>query len=194
MLKNLYFWVLDQAKNPYAKWILFGLAFIESSVFPIPPDVLLIAMVLSHRKQWFSCFLICLIGSVLGGIFGYFLGSGFWHIVGPWFLNHVFSEELFSNVQNLYKQYDFWIVFTAGFTPIPYKVFTITAGVAQVNIITFIMASIFGRGGRFIIVAFLINYFGEPIKVFIEKYFNLLTIVFMIMLVAGIWALKFAAH
>lgn len=194
MLKKLYFWVLEQAKNPHAKWILFSLAFIESSVFPIPPDVLLIAMVLSHRKQWFSSFLICLVGSVLGGLFGYFIGSGLWHIVGPWFLEHVFSENLFLKVQNLYQQYDFWIVFTAGFTPIPYKVFTIAAGVAQINPMTFIVASIFGRGGRFFLVAFLLYCFGEPIKVFIEKYFNILTLLFVILLIGGIWAIKFFAH
>lgn len=194
MIKKLYDWVLDLAEKPHAMMALFAIAFIESSVFPIPPDVLLIAMVIANKQKWIKYFLVCLLGSVLGGCFGYLIGFSFWHAVGPWFLNHVFSEALFNKVQELYIQHDFWIVFTAGFTPIPYKVFTITAGVTEINLVTFIFASIFGRGGRFFLVALLLHHFGPPIKSFVEKYFNYVTIAFSILLIGGFILLKNFAH
>lgn len=194
MFRKLYNWVLKQAKTPYAESVLFWVAFVESSVFPIPPDVLLIAMVLSCRERWFRYFFICLAGSVLGGMAGYFIGYGIWEAVHSWFFAHVFSEAAFEKVRSLYERYDFWAVFTAGFTPIPYKVFTIAAGVAKLDFIRFVLASIAGRGGRFIIVAFLLHRFGEPIRNFIEKYFNYVTIAFTILLIGGFVAIKYFAH
>ena len=194
MLRKLYDWVLNLAEKPHALLALFVIAFVESSVFPIPPDVLLIAMVIANKKNWLKCLSVCLTGSVLGGAFGYFIGFSFWQAVGPWFLEHVFSEAIFHKVQELYTQHDFWIVFTAGFTPIPYKVFTITAGVAEINVFTFMLASLFGRGGRFFLVALLLHHYGPPIKAFIEKYFGYVTIAFTVLVIAGFWAIKHFAH
>lgn len=194
MLRRLYDWVLEQSRSKYAEWALFWLAFAESSFFPIPPDVLLITMVLAEKQKWVRYFVICLFGSVLGGAAGYFIGLGFWGATSPFFLEHVFSEEAFRRVQGLYMRYDFWIVFAAGFTPIPYKVFTITAGVAAIDFPQFVLASIFGRGGRFILVAYLLHKFGAPVRGFIEKYLNYLTIVFTILLIGGFWLVKHSLH
>lgn len=194
MLRKLYNWVLDLARSRHAQVALFLIAFAESSFFPIPPDVVLITMVLAARTRWFRYFLICLAGSVLGGIAGYGIGMGLWEVVGPWFLSHIFPETVFNHVRELYQMHDFWIVFTAGFTPIPYKVFTITAGVAQINFPMFILASFFGRGGRFILVGFLLYKFGEPIRAFIEKYLGLLTIAFSVLLIGGFVLIKHLLH
>lgn len=193
-LKKLYNWTLDQAKGAHAERALFFIALIESSFFPLPPDILLVVMVLADRAKWLRYFGICLAGSVIGGAIGYFIGLGLWEAVGPFFLNHIFSQEKFDKVQGLYESYNFWIVFAAGFTPIPYKVFTIAAGVAAINFPIFVFASILGRGGRFIIVSYLLHKFGEPIRTFIDKYFGLVTIAFTILLVAGFYAIKFVLH
>lgn len=191
MLRRLYDWGLEKAKSPHAQAILFFIAFAESSFFPLPPDVLLIVMVLSHRERWLRYFGICLAGSVLGGIAGYYIGYGAWELVQSWFFEHIFSEAAFHRVQQLYITYDFWIVFTAAFTPIPYKVFTISAGVAQIDLLHFMVASLIGRGGRFILVAFLLHQFGAPMKAFIEKYFNWITIVFTIFLIGGFFLIRY---
>ncbi|OGW84332.1 MAG: cytochrome B [Omnitrophica bacterium GWA2_52_8] len=189
-LRKVYDWSLNQARSPHAQSALFLIAFAESSFFPVPPDVLLIAMVLAHREKWLRYFWICLTGSVLGGIAGYGIGLGVWEIVHPWFYGHVFSEQTFDKVRQLYAQHDFWIVFIAAFTPIPYKVFTITAGVTQINFLSFVMASVIGRGGRFILVAGLLYFFGEKVHGFIDKYFNILTVVFTLLLIGGFVLIK----
>ena len=194
MFRRLYDWVLEKAKSRHAERALFCIAFAESSFFPVPPDILLIAMVLSDREKWIRFFLICRVGSVVGGIAGYAIGYGVWEVVHPWFFQYVFSEGAFEKVRGLYARYDFWMVFAAGFTPIPYKVFTIAAGVASLNVPRFVLASIFGRGGRFILVAYLLYHFGAPIRAFIEKYFNYVTIAFTILLIGGFYALKYLAH
>lgn len=194
MLRKMYDWALEQAAGKHAERALFLIAFAESSFFPIPPDVLLIAMVLAGREKWRRYFFICLIGSVLGGALGYLIGLGVWEAVKPFFLNHIFSEAAFNRVREIYRQYDFWAVFAAAFTPIPYKVFTITAGVAQIDFPRFMAASLVGRGGRFILVAYLLHRFGAPIRSFIERYFNLLTIAFTALLVGGFVLVKYVLH
>lgn len=194
MIRALYDWTVKQAASKYAPWVLFLIAFAESSFLPIPPDILLIALILLHRQRWFVFFLICLVGSVTGGIAGYYIGFGLWEAVGPWFLDHVFSVAVFDKVRQLYIDHDFWVVFIAAFTPIPYKVFTISAGVAHLSLPSFIIASIVGRGGRFIIVSLLLYKFGPPIKAFIEKYLGLVTIILTVLLIGGFYALKFLAH
>ena len=194
MLRKTYDWVLQQAQTKHAERALFLVAFIESSVFPIPPDVLLMALVLARREKWLRYFAICLAGSVLGGLLGYCIGYGFWEALGPWFLNHVFSQQVFDKVQMLYQKYDFWIVFAAGFTPLPYKVFTITAGVAHIQLPQFMLASVFGRGGRFILVAGLLHHFGAPIKAFIERYLGVLTLVLTALLIGGFVLIKYILH
>ena len=194
MLKRLYNWVLHWAATPYAEVALFLIAFAESSFFPLPPDILLIAMVLACEKKWLRYWVICLAGSVLGGMAGYAIGYGVWQAVSPWFFQYIFSEEVFLKVQNLYQTYDFWAVFVAGFTPIPYKVFTIAGGVAGINFGTFVVASCASRGGRFFLVAVLLRIFGPKVKPFIDKYFNLITIVFVILLIGGFVAIRYLVH
>ncbi|HOW60003.1 MAG TPA: YqaA family protein [Candidatus Omnitrophota bacterium] len=194
LFRKLYDWGLKQAELPHAERALFWVAFAESSFFPLPPDVLLIAMVLASRAKWFRYFWICLVGSVLGGIAGYGIGFGGWQMVQGWFFTYIFSETVFMKVQHLYQQYDFWIVFAAGFTPIPYKIFTIAAGVASIDPWRFIVASIFGRGGRFILVAGMLYLFGPRIRTFIEKYFNLVSLLFCALLIGGFWVVKYVLH
>ena len=193
-LRKLYDWVLSWAETPYGAIALFVLAFAESSFFPIPPDALLIALVLGARKKAFKFALICTVGSISGAVFGYLIGHYLWWIhnnefssLATFFFSNFpgFSNEMFFRIQGLYNQYNFWIVFTAGFTPLPYKVFTVSAGAFNVNFPLFIIASIIGRGARFFLVATLIWKFGPPIKNFIDKYFNLLAIIFTILLISG---------
>lgn len=189
-LRGLYDWGLEQARSRHAEWALFWVAFAESSFFPLPPDVLLIATVLADRQKWLRFFSIALAGSVLGGMAGYLLGMGLWEVVHPWFFAHVFSEATFEKVRRLYIRYDFWAVFTAAFTPIPYKVFTIAAGVTAINFIVFVLASIVGRGGRFFLVAFLLFWYGPPIRSFVERYLNWITLVFTVLLIGGFFVLR----
>jgi membrane protein YqaA with SNARE-associated domain len=180
-MRRLYNWVLKWADSPYSVTALFILAFTESVFFPVPPDVLLIALALGAAGKAFRYAFICTIGSVSGALAGYALGTFIWlrpdgefSQVAMFFFNNIpgFSVGLFNNIKTLFNNYDFWVIFTAGFTPIPYKVFTISAGVFDLNILAFFIASLVSRGARFFLVAWLILRFGPGIKTFIEKYFN----------------------
>lgn len=192
IFRRLYDWVLHWANTPYGVPALFLLALAESSVFPVPPDVLLLALSISVPLRSFRFALICSVGSVLGGVLGYGIGYLLWEGVSPFFFNHVpgFSEQAFTRVQDLFAQYDFWVVFTAGFTPIPYKVITIGSGVFQINFPIFFMASAVSRSLRFFLVAALVHYFGASIRGFIEKYFNILSIVFLLLLLGGFFLIE----
>jgi membrane protein YqaA with SNARE-associated domain len=190
MLKRIYDWVLHWAETPYGTWALFFLAFAESSFFPIPPDVLLIAMAISIPKKSFRFALVCSIGSVMGGAFGYFLGLQFMEFIGQPIIAFYGVNHKFDYIQQLYNNYDAWAVAIAGFTPIPYKVFTIAAGACKINFSIFILASLLSRSARFFIIGGLIFAFGSPIKSFIDRYFNVLAIVFMVLLIMGFIAIK----
>ncbi len=198
-MKKTYDWVLSWANSPFGTIALFFLAFAESSFFPIPPDVLLIALALGKRKKSFYYAFICSLGSILGGIFGYYIGSFLWYSgndyssVAKWFFDYIpgFSELRFEHIRDLYENYSFWVVFTAGFSPIPYKLITITAGVCKINFFIFLLASSISRSARFFLVAMLIFIFGERIKNFIDKYFNMLTLVFTSLLIGGFLILKY---
>lgn len=199
-LRKLYNWMLHWAETPYGPIALFLIAFAESSFFPIPPDALLIALVLGSKTKAFKFALNTTIGSVLGGIFGYLIGYYVWWSspgefsgVANFFFGYIpsFTHELFYDIQKLFEQYNFWIVFTAGFTPIPYKVFTIAAGAFDVNFIMFMLASIISRGARFFLVAALLWKYGEPIKNFIDKYFDWLALAFTVLLIGGFVVIKF---
>ncbi|MBO5464898.1 MAG: DedA family protein [Alistipes sp.] len=192
MVKRLYDWVLSWGNSKWGALALFVLAFAESSFFPIPPDVLLIALCLGAVKRSFRFALICLVGSILGAAGGYAIGYYLWQntageytALANWFFAHVFTEESFLQVKGLYDEYDFWIVFTAGFTPLPYKLFTISGGLFKIDLVMFFVASIVSRGLRFFLIAGLIWKFGAPIKTFIDKYFNLLAILFTVLLIGG---------
>ncbi len=193
LVRRLYDWVLHWAETPYGALALFIIAFAESSFFPIPPDVLLIALAISKPKRAFYFATICTAGSVLGGMFGYLIGWGLWSSLDGLFIPHVFSQASFDMVANLYQDNAFVAILTAAFTPIPYKVFTITAGVTKISFLTLILASLLGRTGRFFAVSTLIFVFGKPVKRFIDKYFDLVTIAFMILLIGGFVLIKYLA-
>lgn len=195
-LRRLYDWVLSWAHTPYGAPALFLLAMAESSVFPIPPDVLLIALCLGKRERWLYYAGVCSVGSILGGLIGYGIGWGLWQAVDQFFFQYVpgFTPDNFHFVQDIYRDYDFWFVFVAAFTPIPYKVITITAGVFGINLVMFLIATVIGRSARFFLVAFLLFRFGEPISAFIDKRFNMLTIVFAVLLVGGFYVIRFVLN
>lgn len=191
-VKWLYEWVLHWAQTPYGVPALAVLAFAESSFFPVPPDVLLIALCLGLPGRAFYFAAVCSVFSVIGGAAGYLIGWVVWEQVQGFFFRFVFSPAVFEKVSELYHTYDFWAVFVAGFTPIPYKVFTVAAGVFELDFTRFMLASVVSRSARFFLVAALIWKFGPPIKVFIDKYFNMLTIAFVVLLVGGFAILKLA--
>ncbi|MEK7309997.1 MAG: YqaA family protein [Planctomycetota bacterium] len=189
-LKRLYNWVLSWAESPWGAWALFVLAVTESSFFPIPPDILLIALGLSIPAKSFRYALICSVGSVLGGVIGYYIGYGLYETVGSYLVNLYNMQDAFAKISLMYQDNAFMAVAIAGFTPIPYKVFTIAAGVFRVNLGIFIIASVLSRSARFFIVATIIRFGGAPAKKFIDRYFNLLTIIFTVLLIAGFLAVK----
>jgi len=186
-VRRLYDWVLHWAETPYGVAALFVLALAESSFFPIPPDPLLIALCLGAASKSLRFALIATSASVLGGIIGYGIGAGAWDLAEPWFYQYVpgVSPEAFEQVRALYDRWDFWAIFFAGLTPIPYKVFTLSAGVFSINFGIFVIASVLSRSIRFFVLAGLIFKFGKPIASFIDRYFNLLAWIFGIMLLGG---------
>jgi len=186
-IRRLYDWVLSWAYTPYGVTALVLLCFAEASVFPIPPDPLLMALCLGAPARSFRFAAWATAASVVGGILGYLLGWGAWALVDDFFFGWVpgVTPEAFASVQSLYNEYDFWAVFLAGLTPLPYKVFTLSAGVFAINFPIFVVASILSRGIRFFLVAALIWKFGPPVSRFIDRYFNLLTLIFGLLLVGG---------
>ena len=192
MVKSLYDWMLHWAETPYGSWALGLLAFAESSFFPLPPDPLLIALALGapHKALWFA--LVCSAASVAGGILGYLIGMGLMGTVGNRILRFYGAEGKWDSIKQLFDRYDAWAVAIAGFTPIPYKVFTIAAGAFRIRFATFVIASIVGRSARFFLVAGLIYFYGDVIRTFIDRYFNLLSIVFIVLLVLGFLLVKLA--
>lgn len=190
-LRRLYDWVLHWAETRYAVPALFLLAFSESSFFPVPPDVLLIALAISIPRKAFSYALICSIASVLGGMLGYLIGYQFMEVLGNRIIAFYGVMDQWSYVGQLYNTYAAWAVGIAGFTPIPYKVFTIAGGAFKIDFLVFVLASAVSRSARFFIVAALIYFFGAPIRAFIDKYFNILVIVFTVLLVGGFVLIKY---
>ncbi len=190
-LRSGYDWVLHWAGTPYALPALFMISFVESSFFPIPPDVLLIAMVVAVPALWFRFSLWCSIASVLGGMFGYFIGYQFMDLVGQHIVDFYHLQDKFDKIGGLYDEHQGWAVAAAGFTPLPYKIFTLAAGTFKIDFPTFVAASAISRSARFFLVGFLIYKFGPPVKALIEKYFNLFSIVFFVSLVLGFYLLKF---
>ena len=191
VIRRLYDWVLHWAETPYGTLVLVILAFSESSFFPVPPDILLIALAISIPKRSFFYALLTMVSSVVGGILGYYIGIGLMEAVG-WKIVHFYhAEELFHHLFEVFNKYNFWAVLTAAITPIPYKVFTISAGAARTDFTIFMIASILGRSIRFFTVGTLIYFFGERIKHLIDKYFNILSIVFVILLIGGFVVVKY---
>lgn len=190
-LKGLYDWTLSWAYTPYGTVALAAVAFAESSFFPIPPDLLLIALSVAIPKRAFYYVLVSSVFSVLGGIFGYYIGVAMYDTVGRLIIQTLQYERYFDLVGKMYADNAFLAILSAAFTPIPYKVFTIAAGVWRIDIGTLILASVIGRTGRFLLVGAMIYFFGARIKTFIEKYFNILSIAFFILVAAGFLAIKY---
>jgi len=183
-------WVAHLATSPWGAVFLFSIAFAESSFFPIPPDVLMIPLCLQSPKSAFFFAGICTVGSVLGGAFGYFIGlKG-----GRPLLKRFLAESKILTAERLYQKYDVWAIGIAAFTPLPYKVFTVTAGLFQLNFKKFVLMSIIGRGARFFIVATLLFFFGETVQHYINKYLNVFSLVFVVLLVLGFIAVKHYAE
>lgn len=193
IVRRLYDWMLSWAESKWGAIALFLFALCESIFFPVPPDVLLIALCIGCVSKSFKYAAICTAGSVLGAIVGFGLGAFCWELVDSWFIPSIFSQEAFDNVGLKYSEWNFWLVFTAGFTPIPYKLITISAGVflGVADFWIFIIASLVSRGARFMLVAGLIYKFGAPIKKFIDKYFNLCALAFTVLLIGGFVLIKY---
>lgn len=191
LLRKTYDWILHWSATKHALPALAVLSFAESSFFPIPPDVLLIAMAVALPLKAFRFAAVCSVASVLGGMFGYLLGWQFMDLVGTRIVEFYHFQEQFAKIGSWYEEYNAWAVGAAGFTPLPYKVFTLAAGAFEINFPIFVLASLVSRSARFFIVAGLIYKFGAPIKVFIEKYFNILSIVFIVLLFAGFVLVKY---
>jgi len=192
MLRSLYDKTLELAQNRHASSALAVIAFAESSVFPIPPDVLLIPMVLANRAfAWFYASLAT-ISSVVGGIAGYLIGYFLYDAVGQLLLEFYGYSAKFQSFADHYNDYGAWIVFIAGVTPFPYKVITIASGVTKLNFVVFIVASVIARGLRFYLVSALLYWFGLPVREFIEKRLGLMFTLFVILLVGGFVLLKYA--
>ena len=190
-LKRTYNWTLEKAQHKNAKWYLSLISFVESSFFPIPPDILLIPMALASKANALFYAFICTLFSVLGGILGYVIGYFFYNSVGIYIVDFYHLENSFNIFESYYKEFGILIVLGAGITPFPYKFITIASGVFGLNIFLFIIVSIIGRGLRFYLIAILLYFFGEKIKLIIDKYFNFLTIVFFILLVGSVFIIRF---
>jgi membrane protein YqaA with SNARE-associated domain len=191
MIRRLYDWTMNLAAHPHAIWWLAGLTAAESIFFPIPPDVLIIPMVLAARNQAWRIVAIVTTASVFGGLVGYGIGYFFYEGVGKPIIEFYGYGAKYAVFQSWYQEYGAWIVGAGGFTPVPYKVITIASGVAQLDLPTFTIVSFLSRGARFLIVAALLWKFGEPIRTFIEARLALLAALFFALLLGGFLALKF---
>lgn len=191
MLRGLYDWTMGLARHKRAETWLGIVSFIESSCFPIPPDVMLIPMILANRERAWRIAFICTVTSVLGGLAGYAIGALLFETVGRALLDFYGYGAKFVEFSSLYNEWGAWIVAGAGFTPFPYKVITIASGVAGMDLMVFMIASALSRGARFYLVAALLWRFGAPIQAFIERNLGLLTTAFFALLVGGFVLIKY---
>ncbi|MDW8350040.1 MAG: YqaA family protein [Verrucomicrobiae bacterium] len=191
LLRRLYDWTIHWANTPQAIPALFVIAFIESSFFPIPPDVLLLAICFASPKKWLRNALVCTVGSCLGGLFGWWIGWGLYEVVGKPIVAFYRGEEVMQRVSELYAEHGAWAILIAAITPIPYKVFTIASGVFGYSPWLLFVFSLMGRGFRFFAVALLIRFFGERIRAFLEKNFEWASIAFVVLGILGFVAIKF---
>lgn len=192
MLRKMYDKTLELSAHPKAVWYLALVCFIESSFFPIPPYVMIMPMVLANRqKAWFYA-AVATISSVLGGLLGYFIGYFFFQSIALPLLEIYSYQDEFAHIQAIYDEYGAWIVLLSGVSPLPYKVITIMSGLAQMNLVVFIACSIVIRALRFFVFAGLLWKFGEPMKGFIDKHFNMLTILFFVLCLGAFGMVKLA--
>ncbi len=191
MIRALYDWTFKLAQSPGAEKALAAISFAESSFFPIPPDTLLIPMVIANRAKWLRYALVCTIASILGAFAGYAIGALGYEFVGKPILAFYGKEDLFVRMQQWFDTWGGWGLLFAAVTPFPYKVLTISSGFAGLNLVMFTLVSIVGRGLRFFIVSYLLFKFGEPIQKFIEKRLNLVFVVAVVLFVGGFAAVKY---
>ena len=185
LLRSLYNWTLKKAEHKYSSWVLSIVSFTESSFFPIPPDVLLIPMIIAKRTKAWTYAFICTLSSVFGGVVGYAIGFFLFNSIGILIVEFYHLTNSFNTFENYYKEYGMLIVLGAGFTPFPFKFITIASGVFNLNIFLFIFTAFIGRGFRFYLLAILLFIFGEKIKFLIDKYFNILAVLFFILLIGS---------
>lgn len=191
MLRRLYDWTMALARTRHAERSLAGISFAESSFFPIPPDVLLIPMVLAEPRKWFRFATVCTIASVLGALLGYFIGAVLFDTIGQRVISFYRADDAFQSIQQWYDDWGAWGILFGAVTPFPYKILTIFSGFAGFNLLTLVVVSIIGRGFRFFVVAWLLQKFGEPIRLFIEKHLSLLFTLFMVLLIGGFIAVRY---
>ncbi len=191
MLRKLYDWTLRQSARPNALGTLGVVSFAESSFFPVPPDVLLIPMVLAQRQRAWLIAGVCTGASVLGGLFGYAIGFYLFETVGRWLIELYGLEGKATQFRVFYDQWGLWVILIKGLTPIPFKIITIMSGAAHFDLATFFLASVATRGARFFMVAALLKRFGQPIRAFIEKRLTLVFLVFLAALVGGFFAITY---
>ncbi len=186
-IRSLYDWTLKQADKRYAAWVLFAVAFAESSFFPLPPDIMLLPMCIAQRAKALRFALVCTIGSVLGGLLGYAIGALLFETLGKWIIDTYHLQAAFDRFHDGFNEWGVWIILAKGLTPIPYKLVTIASGVAHFPILPFVLASIVTRGLRFYIVALLVMKFGAPIQKFVEKYLNWVALGLLLVIALGFW-------
>jgi membrane protein YqaA with SNARE-associated domain len=191
MMRRAYDWMMRQAAHEKAPHALFWVAFIESSIFPIPPDVMLIPMVLANRAKAWLYAAICTVGSVVGGLAGYAIGYFLFEYIGQPILRFYGYADNFQQIQSWFNEWGVWILLIKGMTPFPYKVLTIAAGAFHMALVPFVLASIGARALRFFLVAGLLYWFAEPIRVFIERHLSVLTTAFVVLLIGGFVAIKY---
>lgn len=191
MIRRLYDWTISLSAHPRALWALAFVSFIESSVFPIPPDILMIPMILAAPSRAWLIALVATVSSVLGGLFGYFIGAFLFETVGQWVFDVYGKADAVDAFNQRFNDWGAWAVLVAGITPFPYKVITIMSGWTGLSVPVFIVASIVARGLRFFVLAGLLWKFGAPIRIFIEKYLGLLFTLFVILLFGGFYVLRY---
>ena len=185
MLRRFYDWCIAAADKPYAAWLMGAMAFAESSVFPIPPDTMLIPMALARPQRAWAFATLCTVSSVAGGLLGYGIGAYLYDSVGQWLIHLYGYGDKVQAFRDAYAQYGVWIILLKGLTPIPYKVVTLTAGFAGYNFLLFIVLSVITRGARFFFVAFLLNRYGPQAREMIEKRLGFWVAVSLAVIVVG---------
>ena len=194
MIRKLYDWTMRIAETRGATNALAAVSFMESSFFPIPPDVLLIPVTIARPMRWVRIALICTVASILGAFLGYAIGAFLFEAVAQPILDFYGKEDSFTSLTEWYDEWGGWAVLAAALTPFPYKVITIFSGAVGFNLVTFTLVSILGRAGRFFLVAWLCARYGAPVRLFIEKYLGILTILFMVLLVGGFYLVRQLSH
>jgi membrane protein YqaA with SNARE-associated domain len=189
--RGLYDWTIRWAETPQSLWALFVIALVESSIFPIPPDVLLIAIVAAAPRNWWLAATLCSLGSLVGAAIGYGIGYGFMASVGDRIVEFYGAEHHWERVVGIYTgAWGVWFLAAAAFTPIPFKVATIAAGATGMPFVPFLLVSLVGRAGRFFLVALVLRIFGAPVRRVLEKHFDLAAVLFFVLLVGGFVAIK----